>query len=274
MNRLICVIPYCAHDVDLAKNLLTWIGQLGGCPGHSCVLAPDAVVPKDQRMALKALALQTFDNVETHVITPPQDGYAPNHMFMLTAKQIMANFKMPWLWCEPDAVPLKHGWLDQLATEYAQSPKRFVGNLVNGNQPGLPAVHLTGVSIYPPDAFEVYEKFPSIRSANVAWDMEAASDVVPRSQHTDLIQSFWGKRDLPPTFVKEKLAGSPENALPLSFISPEAVLFHRSKDGSLINLLREQETQSKLQESPEPITTTAPRRGRPPKNHPAPTITA
>lgn len=255
MNKLLCVIPYCQNDLDLAKNLLNWIAELGDNHGHACILAADSLVPKETRMELKLLAKQSFDHVDTIPLEIPQTGFAPNHMFMLTAQQILFSYKWPFLWCEPDATPLKPGWLDALANEYAYSPKRFLGTLVESNQPGLPAVHLPGVAIYPPDAFTLYDTFASIKSANVAWDMEAATAVVPRAKTSSLFQAFWGKRDLPPTFVREKNGQSPINALPLSFLRPDAVLFHRCKDGSLISLLRETPTAPK-------------RRGRPPKNPP------
>lgn len=269
MNKMLCVLPYCSKDIESAKNLLQWITTLGGCPRHSCLLIADVTVPKEQRMEVKALALPSFASVDGIPVAIPTTGYAPNHMFMLAAQQIMFSYKWPWLWLEPDAVPLIHGWLDALADEYAVSPKRFLGNLVKGDQPGLPELHLTGVSIYPPDAFPIYDAFASIKSANVAWDMEAATAVVPRAKHTCLIQSFWGTRELPPTFVKETAAGQPPNALPFSFLKPEAVLFHRCKDGTLIDLLRQQE--KILSTIVPPFDTPPPKRGpgRPPKNSPA-----
>lgn len=273
MNKLLCVIPYHQGDLQLAQNLLLWIAELGGCRNHACILAADNGVPKETRMELKQRALQSFDFVETLVLDIPKTGHLPNHMFMLTAREIMQRYKWPWLWLEPDAVPLKPGWLDALAEEYANSPKRFLGNLIEANQPGLPHVHLTGVSIYPPDAYTLYDEFASIKSANVAWDMEAASAVVPKAANSNLMSHFWGKRDLPPTFVKEKTNGHPINALPLSFIKPNAVLYHRNKDGTLIQLLRETRIASAEPVVPEPIA--SPRRGRPPKQSiPAPMIHA
>ena len=59
-----------------------------------------------------------------------------------------------------------------------------------------------------------------------------------RSHNTPLIQHFWGKPDLAPTFREVKGEHDPENTIPMGFIKPEAVLWHRSKDGTLIDLLR------------------------------------
>lgn len=265
MTPLLAVIGYHPGDVELTKKLLGWIAELGGCPGHSCLLTPDSTVPKEQRTAVNELARPSFAHVGTIPLTIPKTGFAPNHMFMLAAQQIHASYKLPWLWLEPDCVPLKAGWLSALSEEYAGSPKRLLGGLIESTQPGLPAIHLTGVSIYPPDVFPLFDSFASIKSANVAFDMEAATGTVPRAKNSRLMQNFWGKRDLPPTFVKEVTAGQPDNALPISFIKPEAVLFHRNKDGTLINLMRETL-------KPKTVTATAilpetPKRGpgRPPK---------
>lgn len=266
---MLVVLPYHSRDLELAKNLLRWIGELGGCPGHSCLLIADATIPKEERRAVKELALPSFANVDTIPVVIPEAGYAPNHMFMLAAQQVMFSYKLPWLWLEPDCVPLKPGWLSTLSAEYAGSPKRLLGNLIEGTQPGLPAVHLTGVSIYPCDVFPMFDAFASIKSANVAWDMEAATATVPRAKNSQFMAHFWGTRELPPTFVKEAAAGLPKNALPLSFIKPDAVLFHRSKDGTLINLLREKIALEKNGHKPQTLEQVAnpltPRRGRPPK---------
>jgi hypothetical protein len=44
---------------------------------------------------------------------------------------------------------------------------------------------------------------------------------------------------MPPVFLPIIVPGSPKNHVGLSFVNPGVVLFHRSKDGGLIKLLRE-----------------------------------
>lgn len=269
MNPIICVIPYCQKDLELAKNLLKWIGELNGCGCHSCVLIADSNVSKEERLALKELAIPSFFHVESLPVNISTFGFAPNHMFMSAAQQMMLKFKQPWLWLEPDAVPLREGWLDAISKAYDLSPKRFLGSLISADQPGLPATHLSGVAVYPNDAFPIFDAFASLKSANVAWDMETALDVVPRAAHSDLFQHFWGKQGMSPTFVKDDVSPRPENGLPFSFIRPDAALFHRNKDGTLINLLRER-LNAPQEQSSQPIIPEIPkRRGRPPKHSPA-----
>ena len=264
MNPLLCVIPYCKKDYELAKKLLEWIAELNGCRQHSCLLAADSEVDKEQRKALKELATKSFHSVSSIPLTVPTIGYAPNHMFMLTAQQIMFSYKFPFLWLEPDATPRCPRWLNMLSEEYTASPKKAMGSLIESKQPNLPAIHLAGVAIYPPDIFQVYDTFASIKNAIVAWDMEAATAMVPRAKNSLQMQHFWGKRDLPPTFVAKKEPGVsyPENTLDLSFLRPEAVLFHRCKDGTLIDCLRKAVPATPPPEVPR-------KRGRPRKIEPA-----
>jgi hypothetical protein len=58
------------------------------------------------------------------------------------------------------------------------------------------------------------------------------------TKHSGLFWNFIGEKDLPPTFVRKKMANHPVNALALDDIPPSAGLFHRCKDGSLTGLLR------------------------------------
>ncbi len=71
-----------------------------------------------------------------------------------------------------------------------------------------------------------------------AWDVASASSVVIKATSTRLIQHMWGEHRLPPTFVEAKHPGQARNALTLSFLNPEAVLFHRNKDMTLQGLIR------------------------------------
>jgi hypothetical protein len=75
---------------------------------------------------------------------------------------------------------------------------------------------------------------------SVAWDVSTAYVTVPLAAHTEAIQWFWGQPDLPPTFVRRKTPASPVNTFTLATLNPNAVLFHRNKDGTLIELLKRQ----------------------------------
>lgn len=142
---------------------------------------------------------------------------------------------MPWLWLEPDCVPLSKNWVGTLAEAYQSSPKRFLGAQVLKEQLTQGPPHMAGPGIYPPDA---YAGIKELLKVGDHFDLSIAPYVLPRSSNTHLIQHFWGKPDLAPTFKLQRYEQDPENVLPLAFLRPGAVLFHRCKDGSLINLLR------------------------------------
>lgn len=242
MNPLIAVIAYCEKDRELTLDLLKWISELGGCLGHSCLLVADSEISQEQRKEVSALAKKSFDWVGTVPVDVPIAGHAPNHMFLAAAKYVYMNMKLPWLWLEPDCVPLKPDWLDSIAEEYARCPRMFMGALVEADQPPLPKVHLIGCSVYSQSAWLLYDSIKSLKTENVAFDMEGAAQSVPRSKHTNLIHQVWGTRELAPEFAEAKTTESPKNTMTLSDIPVSAVLFHRSKNGKLIEILRKKKS--------------------------------
>jgi hypothetical protein len=242
MNLTVC-IAYCSKDIHLVPPLLAWMKELRRgihdgpkyCCG--CLLVADSVLPREKVVEINSLAKELFLHVSTIAANvPPEKQNWPagaNTMFHETAKQILECYKTPWLWLEPDAVPLRSDWLEKIAGEYELQPRRFMGNFITSDQPGLPATHMSGVAVYPADAF------PAIRgycNGSLAFDMAMAHYVVPRGTDTPLIQNHWGDTDLPPKF--SDVATGEVNVVTLDFIRKDAVIFHRCKDGSLIELLR------------------------------------
>lgn len=241
-NPVLLVIGFHAGDVERTKNLLTWIAELGECNPHSCLLVADSTVLKPDSDAIKKLAKKSFDTVMM-IPASVECAWKPNQMFLSAAKWIHECTKLPWLWLEPDAIPLKEGWLDAIADEYAASPMAYMGPIIHQKgQPGLPEAHLTGCSVYPASAWELFASLPKLQKDIVAWDIEGAAKVIPRARNTNLIHHFWGNRDMPPIFVESKTQESPKNFVTIDFISKEAVVFHRTKDGGLINILRKART--------------------------------
>ena len=187
---------------------------------------------------MAALAKESFDFVAT-IPNSVKAVWAPNSMFLSAAKWIYECGKMPWLWLESDAIPIREGWLDAIIEEYDASPMKFLGPIVRQtNQPELPAAHLTGTAVYPQDAYEVYQGIESLVTKVVAWDIETASQVVARTKAATTIAHFYGEKDLSVTFVDAITPESPRNAKTIDFIPKQAAIFHRVKDGSLISLLR------------------------------------
>lgn len=252
-NPLLVVIPYHSGDLDETNKLLVWISELGGCPGHHCLLMADQAVPKEERLKVKQLAANVFSTVQAvgAKLPPPvpegdaklaQKHSLANKMFSTAASVVFTQFKLPFLWLESDCIPLVPGWLDKLSDEYRDCPRPYMGAVIKTdraiNSASMPEKFMAGCGVYPQNAYEEMEKF--CRN-NLAWDIAAADVVVAKAYNTPLIHHFWGRPSLPPAFRPDTdLCDAGKNEFYVRFVSKEAVLFHRNKDGSLIRLLRKQ----------------------------------
>lgn len=230
------VIPFCAADAEQALDLIEFIGQLGGCQEYDALLVADALVDWGKAVDMLTSANRVFRNTEIVTTSEPVTGWpqGANALWLAAAKHCHEK-GTDFLWLESDAIPLKRGWL--VSIDKMRKGSRYFGQLY----PFRTEVGqvMSGIAVYPSDAFTVIE--PYIRSRpTVAWDVSSSEIVVPSATHTKLIYHFYGEQDLPPTFVEVKDANSPRNAFTLDDIPAEAVIFHRNKDSTLLNLLRRQ----------------------------------
>lgn len=239
IQPILVTLPYCIKDVDQTRSLLAWIETISPKLGpHCCLLVADSAVPHETKVELGNAAKRIFYHAETAIANVPTDATgwpkASNAMFRIAATHIHACYKLPYFWMEPDCVPLKPSWIDELAVAYARCPKRFMGALIRSQQPPMPPVHLAGCAIYPANNAVDMEQFTT---GTLAWDIANAQFVVPRTLETNLIHHHWGEPDLPPIFKETKEPGDPVNTCTLSFIHEGAVVFHRTKGNGLIDLL-------------------------------------
>jgi hypothetical protein len=239
--KLLTIIPYCTNDLPITTKLLEWINELAArdiFTNGPLLLAADSAVPRSDIDRLAAIARKSWRWVRTMIVTVPADGWAPTLMFRTISSHVVANYRLPFFWMEPDCIPLVPSWLRQLQDAYEECPKRYMGALISQTEdPALPAVHMTGCGIYPNDAIEDFMTIKDLKTQ--AWDIASALTIVPRCENTQLIHHFWGLKDLPPVFVHQRLPDSPKNHVTLDFIRKDAAVFHRSKGGELIDLLRQ-----------------------------------
>jgi len=248
--KLICVLPYCSSDHASATRLLEWIRELDQRVDHHLLLVADNAVPLETKKALDSLGRSVFSSAETIMPQCPaavNGNYHPAaaQMFSKTMGHINKCHKWPFLWMEPDCVPLKSGWLDTLATAYEYNPHRFLGTIMEPKQDNLPKKMMFATAIYPPNC---YEELKGFCDGKKAFDVAFSDYLVPMSDSSPLFQHVWGAPNDPPTFKAVKVATDGKNVGTLSSIQPYAVLWHRCKDGSLIDLLR---IRSKGEESPQ-----------------------
>lgn len=228
---MIVAYPFSVVDQELALKNARWINTLGGCKGHECLMVADGRC--QQSIFILEELKKAFDSVYVLPAKAEIDGWpeGANYMFRITTSWMVNANKWPYfLWLEPDAIPLKEGWLNLLEAEFKQCNKPFMGDRVEVEDIPL---HMSGVGFYP----NPLHKFAgeAYRAHDVAWDMAGKDQIVPKAHFTKLIEHAWKH----PKFTSIDELDTQ--------IRPECILFHSSKDGSLIDLL-----QSKMGKEPNP----------------------
>lgn len=240
---MLVVLPYCQKDADQAVDLLRWMRELDGQHiVHKCLLLAPRGISHDQIEKVKREAVLSFANVrvlQTNRLEERPWPIAPNAMFRCFLKWASKNLAQSYFWWnEPDCIPLKARWLDLLEESYVKAKKPFLGFIVD-----KPCPHLTGCAVYPYNA-AAYNPALEFGPDNIAWDCIEPTKTLKHTQHTELFHHQWMGFDGTgqPTFptVEE-----------LKKISPKAVVFHRNKDHTLIDRLRENRDgrETKVQEA-------------------------
>lgn len=240
---MITVLNYCHTDRDQALNLLRWIGQLGGVSNHEIILQSNQQVLRDgTQNELIVEAKKHFGNVEHFTpFTEDERGWpqSPNHGWLeavihmreLFAKRAANSVLPAWLWLEPDCVPIKSNWLDALEAEYKEANKGFLAAEVTH-----PRRRLSGVALYPAivSRYLRHRRLGDLSTRSDkgdAWDAYYSPEWIEFTHFTKLIQQMhWHSPEVAPTFPDQDS---------LSIIHPETLLWHRCKDGTLIERLQE-----------------------------------
>lgn len=226
------IIPFCHKDARLAANLCLWIGELGGVgPSHKCLMLAAKATPVELRQeVLKQAKASLGCPVEImETVASNERGWPEscNYLFYCAAAK-MRKLRENFLWLEPDCVPLRKSWLDEIATEYTTCGKPYMGFVYDKPWP-----HLTGCAVYPWNIAQ-YNSLSLLQQRNpkgpLPWDVVNAAATLKHCHTTKLIHHEWGENNVAPTFP---------TASSLSRIPVEAVLYHRCKDGSAIERFRE-----------------------------------
>src|SRR6266436_6205821 len=99
-----------------------------------------------------------------------------------------------------------------------KSRKAFMG-CSGGNRVNGVAVYPANVSAYAP---------PALQAENCPWDENGKEQILKHAHISKLFQHIYLVGEAAPSFPKDK-----------DLLKPETALFHRVKDGSLIEYLRE-----------------------------------
>ena len=215
------------QDYAAAARLLTWMRTLDGTQAYRLMISLPHDLPGDLEEALRVRAADAWSCV-IMVRRPfpfPAEHWpqGPNWSFAC-ASQWCHSQKWDFLLLEPDCVPLRPGWLQGIEREYRGCGRAFMGHY---EPPGPDhQMHLAGVAVY---QWETYQR-THVHELHRAWDVALGPTLVAEAHQSKTIQQDWGKWNEPPTFRR---------TTDLERIRPDALLFHRNKDGTLIERLKE-----------------------------------
>lgn len=252
---MLLVFPFNSQDVRLAITLAKYLEFVGPYKSHELLIA----APNDCEayvQEIQEVVGDQFARVYTHYTTGRTGWPAgPNGMFHSIAYYI-ANSQLDcdcWYYFEPDNTPLKPNWINTLADEYRRVQRPFLGVIHPSywrrrNQEGVlerfiqDGSHLVGTSIYPKDAPRYSKLFKTIPYANTPWDVYWQWDIIKFAASTSLIHHEWRsfkyRRDKKTGEIKGERAPGGELPYEPKPVSPDAVVHHGCKDGSLLHLMR------------------------------------
>jgi hypothetical protein len=227
MTKLLTVIPFSKQDGALAEKLCDWIFFLNNrqSRGHALIVASGDVHPematKVQLAAEVAFETAAFITDKTSGIATQPKAERINKMFLAASNYVSTIFEWPFLWLEPDCVPLKPQWLEMLFAAYEEQPKRYLGSVMKSvSKEKEEALFPSRVAIYPNNAAD---DLRLLCNKPIPFNIAGAELIMKMQTKCSLLQQF----PLKDESDKEK-------------IRPGAVLFHGDKKGQLIGLLRDE----------------------------------
>lgn len=238
---MLLVIPFCIKDCKSAWKNVTWAHELEGTLPFDVLLAYDTDVPEREVKKIDEVSRHTFKKV-FHLkydqwMGNPSWPNPQNYAFQTIAWEVINNHKKSFFFWEPDAVPIREKWAHDIADDYKACGKPFMGHIVHGAFSPT-SMHLNGVAVYPPNLHE-YSIGMMIPPEGLAWDVAGANGCVQNSRHSSLIMNVWEidgtnkivkSGGIVPSFPNQKVVDA--------VVDFEASIFHRCKDGSLVDQLR------------------------------------
>jgi len=186
---MIVAISYYDGDLAQMRRWASHVAKLGSYKAHKLILAPVRGVSTE---GIKDTLQGVFGEIIIENCTHVQSGWplSCNLAFEQVCWLVSMKLKEPFLWMEPDAIPLTPDWIDKIAAAYASCGKPFMGDFVgiNGIMPNG-VDHMSGVAVY---HWDLHRLAPSLfNNEFTAWDIASAGNVVPQMARTDLIQHDW-----------------------------------------------------------------------------------
>ena len=244
---MIVVLPVCKKDLHSALRNLSWLQQLNPVRqsfrcivSHELGLGGAGSVVEAARRCFAEVSEFTYALYSGRPAWPHPQNYA----FRLLAINMAKSTRESWLWWEQDAVILSPTAFQDISDEYEARKYPFMG--AHGALAGPERQNfLNGVAVYPADAVRRSVRF--MAPGNTPFDVAGGKVVLGQSYITPLFQNVWSfdgtPQGLPPTFTDQQS---------LFRIKPEAVIFHRCKDETLVQRLSEVRNTQLEEESKQP----------------------
>ncbi len=252
------IISASSADIRRLPRHMECLKHWGGLENHHLTYVPASSLRQEVEDAIQPMKA-ICGNVSVKAL--PDDPMGDkirqcNYMFFHGAQAAMA-MRLPWLWMELDAFPLKRHWADKLAMIYGSAGTPLVGHLAHFEVRDPATGKLTrpfgdndqfmlGVGMYP---WDYYDKARGLmadfskgdNSARAPFDTYLRAALGSGSMsHTALIDDQWNTRNFrmeggellcTPNDVKE---GWPTRR---GHVHPDAVLCHGCKDDSLARII-------------------------------------
>lgn len=185
-----------------------------------------------------------------------QDGFngwplGPNQMFDDVAS-FMYPTNTPFIFWEPDCVPMRRGWLDELDDEYHKNPA-ILGHKYNGgmasNGKNIYEM-IVGSAVYPSNFLDYCPSARSLNNYNMAyrsaesipepWDVRCRWNFMAIGRDCMLLRTYWKScnyqlKDGKIVFFASdpEAQAIQEVTCPDRIVSMDAAVVHGCKDGSL-----------------------------------------
>lgn len=243
---MIVVFSFCQSDYKMALELSRHVEALGGVRSHRCLLIhPDDVDGWEIEFSLRKVFGQFDSLIYKETLKGWPDG--PNQCFAIAARQMCMTGTEPWLWMEPDCVPTRSAWLDDIETEYRYCGSPLLGCLEDTYGPDgkVCGKHVNGVAVYPGDWWKQCPLLSTMESATDAYrrtnNLPPAFDCymnaysTPRCTVSKTIKNMWKSHG----FTEENRVvrckyRQEYGASPI--VDMRAALIHGCKDFSLLTI--------------------------------------
>jgi hypothetical protein len=251
------VFAYHNGDADLAMESAKAITAMGLNIRHKAYVCTRQDT-KDCNAITHELK-KSFPEVDQLIVQDGFDGWplGPNQMFA-DATAAMYSTKAPFYFWEPDCVPMKERWVDDLDAEYHRKVG-IMGHLYEGGMASDGRIiykMIVGSAVYPPNFLDFCPSAQSLGTYNLAyknagsipepWDVRCRWNFLAIGRDTPLIRTYWKSvnyqwKDGKIIFYAEnpEAQGVQEVTCPDRVISSQAVVIHGCKDGSLHKMAQE-----------------------------------